>query len=375
MSPFRLARYILACLPHLYIWTVALFSVACAAVAWWVSLSSELPPQASGEALGHRYRADLICQVAPTWIALAVASLAATLLVPRRGRWRRISADLGRTLLAVSAVGGFGLLWQTPRSPGASASGRDVTFIVYNAWTLNAEPDDAEALLLAQDADLMGILEPGGLVEDLRQGGELAQRYPHFMLPSRARGAYRIIISRWPLLRGREVWGEAWPEIRALAGPHGHRLAIVDRPGGAFVVMLVQARSPRNASRWAVGHAQAADAARLAALARELTGLPLVMLSDLNATPGSIRSRSVEHVGGLLRCKPWWVPSGTWPSNSVWPGMVAIDDAWASPEVTRTRWQRLGAGGSDHHAALITLGVPLGGDAEDRAADQVAAER
>ncbi|MEM1330291.1 MAG: endonuclease/exonuclease/phosphatase family protein [Planctomycetota bacterium] len=371
MSPFRLARYVLACLPHLYIWTVALFSVACAAAAWWVSLSSELPPKIPGESLEMRYRADLIGQVAPVWIALSVASLVLTIPVSRRTRWRRLSADAGRTVLAIASVAGFGLLWQTPRSPSGAKSESDVAFVVYNAWTLNEEPDRARSLLLAEDADVMGILEPGRLVEDLRQGGELAQRFPHFMLPPRARGAYRIIISRWPLLQGRGAWGDAWPEIRELSGPHGHRLAIVDRPAGAFVVMLVQARSPRDEHRWAVGHAQATTAARLAAMTRELTGLPLVMLSDLNATPGSVRSRIVEDVGGLRRSKPWWLPAGTWPSNSVWPGMVAIDDAWASPGVTRTGWKRLGSGGSDHHAALITLGVPLGG----RADGHVAAER
>jgi endonuclease/exonuclease/phosphatase (EEP) superfamily protein YafD len=92
----------------------------------------------------------------------------------------------------------------------------------------------------------------------------------------------------------------------------------------------------------------------LAQRARATTGLPLVVIGDLNVSPFSPYFRRLLAAGGLRSAADGfgWVP--TWPSFLL-PAGIQIDHALVNPAVTVKTFRRGPAEGSDHRPIIVDL--------------------
>jgi endonuclease/exonuclease/phosphatase family metal-dependent hydrolase len=153
--------------------------------------------------------------------------------------------------------------------------------------------------------------------------------------------------------------------------------AVVERPSGRFGLIAVHPRSPRWQERWEEGNG-VTEALIAVALKLEGDGLPVVVLTDLNASPSGWRSRHVCSEAGLSRAKPLLVCDGTYPDvvpwdlrsrqktgiAARWPLSIAIDDALITEGIEVVGW-RVGSGGeglhSEHRPVTVELRIPLSG--------------
>jgi endonuclease/exonuclease/phosphatase (EEP) superfamily protein YafD len=163
------------------------------------------------------------------------------------------------------------------------------------------------------------------------------------------------VISRWPMTKF----------DAGLGGDVGSAVVcvVVDGPPpiGRFVVLALHPHSPRTPERWLMGN-QIVGAARAAAERARAAGLPVIMLGDMNSTPGGARSRAING-SGLRRAKPLMRLAGTWPTDDGanadwagwWPLTIAIDDAWISDEWSVRGWSLSESRGSDHWPVIADL--------------------
>ncbi|MEL6507307.1 MAG: endonuclease/exonuclease/phosphatase family protein [Pseudomonadota bacterium] len=90
---------------------------------------------------------------------------------------------------------------------------------------------------------------------------------------------------------------------------------------------------------------------------RAENALPTLIIGDLNATPWSNALRQMAHQSGLERLTSLNIleqMSGTWVSTV--PGIgIPIDHAYATPDLSATRYQISSATGSDHFPILLEI--------------------
>lgn len=293
-----------------------------------------------------------------TWPTDMAANLSAQLFLVTAvlGLWWLLRRRWGLVVVSVVSCVVHGIVLIERRAARGTDQDDAMRVLVYNAHTRNPGADALE-LILMSGADVVALTEPSAELLDLiRDSDRIHAEYPYLWLPDRARGGFRLLMSRWPQA-GSDGSG-AWVAgaSRTVIGPM--RVARIDRPDGVFMMVMAHPRSPRTWARWRAGNGdveQVADA--VTDLARS-TGLPVVLAADLNATPTGWRSRYLTRRTGLRRCKPLLTPVGTYPASLPWPVSVAIDDAWVSPGVRVASWKALGSGGSDHRAVVVDLVLP-----------------
>lgn len=172
-----------------------------------------------------------------------------------------------------------------------------------------------------------------------------------------------ILVSRWPIEKF----------DTSMAGPLSEQFiaGIVKRPGGPFAVVCLHPRSPRTPERWREGNALVEAAIGVVGALRS-QGLPVVILTDLNATATGLRSRRLCGDADLRHAKPLLEPAGTFPkvvplnirtnvkSDLIahWPMTLAIDDALVSPEIGVLGWRVGRHLASEHRPVLVDLRIP-----------------
>lgn len=298
---------------------------------------------------GTGWVADLAADLTAQWLAVAmVIGLASG----ARRRWR---ASAAAGLCAVVAAAGV----LTPRRASTARDadpGLVVRVLVMNTAPFNDHTDDLLALIRRADPDVLVILEtPENLLGFLRTGGSVREALPYGWVPDRAGRGFTVVLTRWPQ-RGGPAWeGGAWatPE-------QGLRVMRVDRPDGAFLLLVAHPSSPRRAGKWAEGNALVERAAGVVNDRLLPEALPVVAAGDFNSAPTAYRSRLLSRRTGLCRAKPWWLPAGTWPAWSVWPLRTAIDDVFVDEGTGVVSWRAVAAPGSDHSAALVELAIGPG---------------
>lgn len=221
----------------------------------------------------------------------------------------------------------------------------DVRILVWNTLVSNQAASAAAELIAAGDADACVILEPSGeLLDLLRSDDAIADRYPHRSLPENAGPGFRVILSRWPLRPA-----EPDLEVDSLK----LRARVVERPGGAFLLVAAHPHSARTPALWRRGND---EIDRIVTLADGAKGrYPVIVAGDFNAGPATSRSRRLcRHA--LHRATPL-LAGGTWPAS--WPGWlsISIDDVAVSDGVGVASWRRLDATGSDHTPVVVELSL------------------
>lgn len=301
---------------------------------------------------GAYWAPDVVVNLAPQ--GAGVCALCAVVAAARR-RW--LAAAL--SLVAISLVAWMMSAGRAPRAdtPGrGAATGGRIRVLHANVLASNPRIDEAEAFVLggAGDGgghDIVTLMElPRNIGRAMRARGA-GDRYPHMLTsgPIAGYSGWVTILSVWPL----EAWNAPGESGRA-DDRTGTMCAIARTPDGPLGIVAVHASSPWALDRWRLGNAVARRAASVANRMRE-AGLPVIVVGDLNATPTGARSRRLAREGGLVRCKPAWIPAGTYPAWLVWPFTAAIDDALVSDDLAVAGWRTLECPGSDHSAVEVEL--------------------
>ncbi|MGP1273174.1 MAG: endonuclease/exonuclease/phosphatase family protein [Phycisphaerales bacterium] len=324
-------------------------TLVCSAGAACVILAARIADPLSGARWD--WQVDIVANLAAQWLVVGLAGVVAAAVLRR---WvSGVVCLVGVLVLSVVLLG-------TPRATiDAHAPGPRLRVLVFNALSQSDRGADQLELILGSGADLVALVEPSqALIDAIRDDPRAAEAYPHFRLPARAGPGFRFTLSRYPLLRGEEGFGFAWPEVREAFGYHGTRVARVETPAGPFVFVVVQMRSPRTPPRWSAGNAQVLDTVRGARALRGLVDLPVIIAGDFNGSPTGLRGRLLTTDTGLSHAKPVLRAAGSFPSFLPWPLQTVIDGALVSPGVRVVSWSVLGSAGSDHEALLIELALP-----------------
>lgn len=265
-------------------------------------------------------------------------------------------------------------VWFPRSADGPSASPGHVRVLHYNDSSCS-DKSEIYALMNQSGADVLHILCPPipqqGEVID---GPGLEDKYPgklvrHWSPVEHGQATLvgaAFVVAKWPIRR---------EDFSALGPLAPHLIAgVVERPdaeGGAFAMVAVHPRSPRNASRWHEGNA-VVDVTIAAANMFRARGLPVLIMTDLNSTPTGYRSRKLWSEAGMLRSKPALLMRGTFPDRvqmglakgspqfmpGWWPASIAIDDVLVTPEIGVESWRVLPWLRGEHAPILVDLRVP-----------------
>lgn len=287
---------------------------------------------------GMVWVADVVTNLVPHLAAACVVTLVLGIV-------RRRSAVIGLSALAIGVAAWLMAGERAERAPGAP----DIRILHANLRANNDRIDEAERFVLGDGHDIVTLVElPRPLSRQVRSGGA-SDRFAYMASsgPNRSYSQWIVVLSVWPL----EPWGEPGADDRT-----GTLCVVARTPGGPIGLIAMHASSPWAPARWRVGNLAARRAARVASEMRA-SGLPVVVLGDLNATPTGARSRRLAKDGGLRRCKPLAAAMGTFPAWLPWPLRVAIDDALVTDGFGVTSWRTLECPGSDHAAVEIGLRI------------------
>lgn len=326
---------------------------------------------------GADWRVDLVAAGgAQLLLACALIALACAAL---RRRWPLVTALAACALHAVPLTSGRAAWWPAPAAAPADPPAPGVVRFLHYNDSSRSDKADVDRLMRASGADVLSILCPPLKMQfEVIYGPGLEDRYPGKLTREWKAASDGLLtevtagflVSRWPV----------GPVDLSCTGPLADRFiaGVVERPEGAFVVIAVHPRSPRTLRRWIEGNLVVEALARLAAQERA-KGLPVVVLTDLNATPTAYRSRFLAAEAGLRRAKPLLDPSGTYPFQVTldvptdktpviarpdawrarWPVALAIDDALVSPEIGVRGWTCGDpVGRSDHRPVRVDLFIP-----------------
>lgn len=317
----------------------------------------------------HSFRVDLVANLGAQILILciAVAVIAAILRRPRALVFGLLACAIQLTPLIRNRAAFI------PHAPAAAPVAGTIRFFHYNDSCLS-EKENVYAIMDRSNADIISILSPPVKMQfDVIYGPGLENKYPGKVVrPWKAAPdsvsteiSPGFVVSRWKLT----------PVDCAFVGHMADRFmcAIVERPEGRFAIVAVHPRSPRSELRWLEGN----DTVRaLITLSAKLQsdGLPVVVLTDLNASPTGWRSRAACEQGNLRRAKPLLYPDGTYPDvvptnirtgqtssiGAIWPLSIAIDDALISPGIDVVAWGAQDRLRSEHRPVIIDLTIPPG---------------
>ncbi|TVQ76009.1 MAG: endonuclease/exonuclease/phosphatase family protein [Phycisphaeraceae bacterium] len=261
---------------------------------------------------------------------------------------------------------GLMLLWMAPSVPrarwagpsGGTADAAVVRVMTFNALARNPNIDEIYERIAESEADVITVIEaPHELIARIRERGGVPGRFEYWDAAEPGHWWNVVRLSRWPLSWAEVERDEKFRERRGSLAYQ--RSLIVMHPEQPFLVTAVFPQSPRSRARWENGNAEIRLFGEILQECFAHTGLPIVVCADVNGSPTGYRTRLIAEESGLLRSKPWWSISGTWPS--VLPGFLRtpIDDVLVSSGIAVRDWKVLGwTAGSDHAPVLVELALP-----------------
>lgn len=267
--------------------------------------------------------------------------------------WRRkwVLTGVALALVAVHIAVTLPAVW--PHStPGWAAAAPKLRVFVANVKVDNPVAADAIRTILANDVDVVVLVEvPEWWIGALQRGGMDARFPNHVLHPDSTSGRGSVIYSRLPLTEGPTIDLE-----RGRLEPS----AVVTLAGGAkvtlFAIHLVSPRSRDREERWIdnIDH--------LVRAVPTITG-PFVLAGDFNST------RWHPHFGRLLGTGLTDAHelngkglTRSWPADSPHhlPPVMRLDHALMSRDVTATAVRDLAVPGSDHRGFVVDLAVRAG---------------
>lgn len=295
-----------------------------------------------------------------------VVSVCAGVIALLCGRWRAgVPGLMGLVSVLPFVVSSGGARAQRAMDP----SEHGVRVLHFNVFSYNERLDEVMGLMEGSGADVIAIIEsPKPLTEILRHDPERLAEWPHRFIPPEPFAGLKIILSRWPLRHGEEWTG--LPDF-----VRGNRLpsALIEAPGGDFILAQSHPYSPRTSVQMREGDALLRDHLTLLKSSARRFGVPIVIAADMNGTPSSRRGRLVSATTGHRASGGVLGFLGTWPAGLPAPLRLAIDDVWVPDGVLVAGRRVLGATGSDHAPVLVDLVLPrvrVGSSAERPASSE-----
>ncbi|EFL88994.1 endonuclease/exonuclease/phosphatase family protein [Ahrensia sp. R2A130] len=219
-------------------------------------------------------------------------------------------------------------------TPQTAAKFEQLVVVQMNMLFNNPRPEDAGALLLGSDADVILLQEVTRKTEVMLD--ILKTRYPHQLSCQTDRFGSVAIVSSLPFLDG---------GLRDCLRREGYAAAQIVWQGKPFTLATFH-------SRWPYPAGQGRQMARLRGRFSTLPE-PKILAGDFNSTPWSDAVQRVAQwsrtavLSGLIHS---WGPRLAGRSNgNPWP-MLPIDQTMVSDGVGPVSRQRLESGGSDHFA-------------------------
>ena len=290
------------------------------------------------------YAVDLLANWYALMLAIAVAALAGSLGLRR---WR-VAAASG-VCLTLTLAAGIAARWPDDFAPPPADATVRLTIITLNAG--GPAPAASERIvdwLLAQDADVISIREPGAV---LMSHPRLREAFAFYSTPQQ-----HPIYSRYELAmpdRPSDV-GEAAHERGVYWG--GGRLVIDGRR--RLTLMAVHAPSPRRPTTWRENGTHLRWYGEYAAYARAADDVPPMMVAgDFNAAFTGRHLREFEARAALREANPNRWAAGTWPAWLPTWLSIPLDHVYLPPQVYRVAC-RIGPNiGSDHRPIVVVVAL------------------
>jgi endonuclease/exonuclease/phosphatase (EEP) superfamily protein YafD len=274
------------------------------------------------------------------WMLALIAGLLA--VVPRRHRpvWWLHAVITGFAVANFAVV--LPAWWPRPTVP--AEEGSRLRVLSLNVHTANTRIAEAEAAILAADADVVLLMEVNNAWVAGLSG--LAKQYPHRLLAPQEDNFGMALYSRLPMTGDVEtsVVGNGVPFVDV-------RLAT---PSGEIRFLGIHTLPPINRE-----YAMARDSQLLevVALLADEPG-PVILAGDLNCTPWSPHFRRMLAKTGLRDSRNGFGMGASWPTLFPAPCRIPIDHVLHSAGLT-VKARRLGPdGGSDHRPVICELICP-----------------
>lgn len=296
-------------------------------------------------AQGGRFsdRLDILTHFTPIWLTLGIAGLIVWVIGGGRSLMRATPIAAAVAVLSSGAL----MLPELTRSKGGKppVEGETLKLVQFNLWENNSDPEGSARWVLAEDPDIITIVEgyeiTGGVARLLRE------RYPYAVTCADPRPCSTMILSKEKPVRQQGL---------STAVSDAHLSAAQARfagDKGEFDVFAIHYTWPIPAGP------QQQQTKRLEAVLDTVNRDNAIIGGDFNSTPWSFSLRRYDKAFGLERRTRG---QATWPAAPItryqikppFP-LLAIDQVYAGKAwktVTVKRGPRLG---SDHYPVVVVL--------------------
>ena len=287
--------------------------------------------------------ADLLANLR---VQLVLVGLLVLLIGLLRRQWRL--AALTGVVIALH------LSWFTTAFPPIATreSVRHVlTVTSVNVLSVNVQHDRVIADLIEANPDVIAVLElTPALDQKLRQD---LPTYSHVMASSKNDGNFGVgVYSKYPLAQSE--FFESVEAIESIAVT-----VVVDQVGGTiqkFRLFVTHPLPPMNAALFEKRNRQLEDVAdRIHEFRQRASGIPIVLLGDLNLTPWSPWFLELQSRSGLVRGNSNFTLEPTWYRFPMFPFGLILDHGLIEPSLVCTDFQVGKPMGSDHRSITLRI--------------------
>lgn len=286
-------------------------------------------------------RLDALTHLTPLWLAMGVGAIVLGWIFARQGERGAIVGLGGAAVLACAILMGPELLAAAGAKRLATRPD-DLKIIQFNIWHENETPELALRWLLDQNADVVVIVEGGGMSGPAVKG--LKAYYPFSVTCDGKKYCGTMIFSRKRMLARNGFY----PEGRELAGAW----ATLADPKGDFTVAGIHYVWPLPAGP------QQQQGKRLVDAVARFDKSDMILTGDFNSTPWSFTLKRQDKALGLerrTRAIPSW-PSGRFSRLANAPApFLPIDHVYAGKAWKTVSVVRGPALGSDHRPIIVKL--------------------
>jgi len=244
---------------------------------------------------------------------------------------------------AVLGLWNFGIVGvDLARSKTHAPEGPRLKLIQANLLTANPQQEKVEDWLLAQDADILVLME----VDERwwKSLDRVATRYPHGRRMLRSDNFGIALLSRLPLEDARlvDVGESGIPSIRA-------RLSFAEKP---LTILATHPLPPTSEEYRRRRNQQLVGAAKSARTHQEEG--EFILIGDLNVTPWSSPFKQLLRESGLHDSRAGFGFQASWPRRL--PLFLPLDHTLLSKGLTAVDRQLGDYNGSDHRPVVILVG-------------------
>ncbi|MFK7818958.1 MAG: endonuclease/exonuclease/phosphatase family protein [Planctomycetaceae bacterium] len=233
--------------------------------------------------------------------------------------------------------------------PDQPANAPDLKFMLANVFTTNAQHHLVISEVLREDPDIIAILELSSAMKQRWDAEDMIQAYPYRITAPQDDGNFGIgLYSRLPFLEEQIVPFNVL-DIKTIS-------ATVDCSGTEYRVIATHPLPPMGARGFSLRNEHLRQLADHISEIRK-SGVPLILLGDLNLTPWSPLFHDLESQTNLRRAGRGYGLAPTWYIRPVLPLGLKLDHALISDNLVCTNHKVGNDIGSDHRPVFVEVGM------------------